>query len=251
MIDPAEQLQIIARKEAFKEFLIKHPEYANGYAVIKRELAKMFPTDTENYQSGKRPFVEFINYKTGHATQNQLNAVDLIQIEPYNSAWPKLTEAEINAIKSVIDMTQIDALEHLGSTAVSNLSAKPIIDIFIGVKSIESAHHLITPLKTLGYIDWPDNPDPSHVRLFKGMPPFGKKRTHHIHILESTNPSFKHRVLFRDILRAHCKIRKEYENLKLQLAEKSAIDREAYTDAKADFIKKVLRNHGYKGPIER
>lgn len=105
------------------------------------------------------------------------------------------------------------------------------------MKSIFEADQWIKPLETMGYIFWDENPDKSHLRFFKGMPPFGAKRTHHIHIVEESNHTIEHRILFRDILRGDEKIRLTYEALKLQLSQSFQSDREAYTDKKVILLK--------------
>ncbi len=61
------------------------------------------------------------------------------------------------------------------------------------------------------------NPDKEHLRFFKGMPPFGDGRTHHVHIVKSSNTTMEHRLLFRDILRSNKQIRQDYKLLKLKL----------------------------------
>nr|WP_019216473.1 GrpB family protein [Legionella tunisiensis] len=83
------------------------------------------------------------------------------------------------------------------------------------------------------------------------MPPFGKSRTHHVHLIEASNGTIEHRLLFRDILRLNEQIRRDYEKLKQQLANGHGEDREYYTDAKSSFITQVLRTHGYDKPISR
>lgn len=240
----------ILRHILFKEFMLAHNDYAQAYSLIKRSLAEVFTHDIENYVNGKASFVQMIDYKTGSARASQLNAKDNIIIEPYNPAWPKLAEAEINVIKRVTNNASC-LIEHVGSTAVPKLSSKPIIDIFIILKSIKEADQWIKPLETLGYVFWNENPDKTHLRFFKGMPPFGMKRTHHVHIVEATNDATEHRILFRDILRNDKKIRLEYESLKLKLSQSHLTDREVYTDKKGEFIEKVLRAHGYSKPISR
>jgi len=233
----------IVRHLAFRDFMISHPDYAQAYSLIKQNLAKVFSQDIENYVNGKASFIQIISYKTDTAKADQLNAKDLVMIEPYNAAWEKLAAAEIATIKKIASKLTYVSIEHLGSTAVPELSSKPIIDIFIAVAKIEEAMHWVKPLETLGYVFWDENPDKMHLRFFKGMPPFGEKRTHHIHIVETSNNTFEHRVLFRDILRNDQKIRQDYEKLKLNLSKIYSVDREAYTDAKSDFIKKVLYTH--------
>lgn len=241
----------ILRHIAFKEFMLAHDDYAQAYSLIKRNLAKVFPHDIENYANGKAPFIQMIDYKTGTARASQLKAEDNIVIEPYDPAWPKLADSEIKAIKTITNNLPHIAIEHIGSTAVPGLASKPIIDIFITLKSIQEADQWIKPLETLGYVFWNENPDKTHLRFFKGMPPFGMKRTHHIHIVEATNDTIEHRTLFRDILKRDQNIRREYEVLKLKLSQLYLADREAYTDMKSDFIEKVLRDHGYSKPISR
>lgn len=241
----------VSRHVAFKDFMLAHTDYAQAYSQIKRNLAEVFPDDIENYVNGKASFVQMIDYKTGYAKPLQLKAKDNIVIEPYNPAWPKLAAAEINAIKIITQSLPYVAIEHLGSTAVENLASKPIIDIFIVLETIEAAQRWIKPLQTLGYDFWQDNPDKLHLRFFKGMPPFGMQRTHHVHIIANNNDTIEHRILFRDILRNDEKIRLAYEALKLKLAASNALDREVYTEMKSEFIEKVLRAHGYVKPITR
>lgn len=89
------------------------------------------------------------------------------------------------------------------------------------------------------------------MRFFKGMPPFGEGRTHHVHIVAEDNDTIEHRLLFRDILRCNKKIRLEYQALKVKLLESNVSDRELYTDNKAAFIKSVLFAHGYSKSISR
>ena len=173
----------------------------------------------------------------------------ILLLNPIICIWPKLAEAEINSIKVITNRLPYLSIEHLGSTAVLGLSSKPIIDIFIILKSIKKADEWIKPLETLGYVYWDDNPDKSHRRFFKGMPPFGIKRTHHIHILEAANTALEHRILFRDILRRDEKIRLDYESLKLNLSQLHSADREKYTDEKSEFIKKILLAHGYTNDL--
>lgn len=174
----------IRRHLLFRDFMIAHQDYAQAYSLVKRSLAGVFSQDIENYVNGKSSFVQMIDYKTDSAKTEQLNANDTIIAEPYNTTWPKLAEAEIKVIKAVASQLPYVSIEHLGSTAVPGLSSKPIIDIFIAIKSIEEANQWIKPLETLAYVFWDKNPGKSHLRFFKGMPPFGKKRTHHVHIVE-------------------------------------------------------------------
>lgn len=228
----------IARHLAFRDYLNKHPDIASGYSWIKRCLAKQFPTDINAYMHGKDSFIRMIDYQTGNAIEEQLSATDEIVIVDHDPNWEKLAAAELCAIKQTIALPHI-AIEHLGSSAVAGLSAKPIIDIFIALDNIKEAVKWIKPLAALGYDYWADNPEKNHYRFFKGMPPFGLGRTHHAHILPM-GEDFKRRVAFRNLLRSDANIRDEYQQLKLRLAAENPEDREAYTEAKKVFIDRAL-----------
>lgn len=240
----------ISRHIAFRDFMRQHPEYAQAYSLIKQCLAEEFPYDIENYVNAKSSFIQLIDYKTGLAGNTQLNAKDHVVIEPYNSAWPKLAEAEIKTIKKMIQLPFV-TIEHIGSTAVPELASKPIIDIIIVIPSIDDGEKWVKQLELLGYVFWDENSDKRHLRFFKGMPPFGTKRTHHIHIVDVNNTTFEQRILFRNILRRDGKTRKEYEALKINLSQTHTTDRESYTDAKSKFIKSVLCANDYFKKILR
>jgi GrpB-like predicted nucleotidyltransferase (UPF0157 family) len=90
---------------------------------------------------------------------------DEIEIVDYDAHWPRLFEEERAALEQVLPSDQVLAIEHAGSTAIPGLAAKPIIDIFIAVPSIEVAKAtLVVPIKAIGYVYWAENPDlDSHV----------------------------------------------------------------------------------------
>ncbi|MCF6765043.1 GrpB family protein [Thiotrichales bacterium 19S3-7] len=243
----------IQRHLAFRDYLNQNQDYADAYQLIKTKLANAFPYDIVNYVKGKSAFIEYIDYKTGNASQLQQQGLDDIEIVDYDPSWERLANLEIELIKAITQPLKLDfvRIEHIGSTAVVGLSSKPIIDIFIVIDTIEQGKLWVEALEKIGYIFWHDNPDKTHLRLFKGMPPFGKKRTHHIHIVAKDDPRWVHRVLFRDILRNNPEIKNEYEQLKLQLAQKFQEDREAYTNHKSEFIGMVLSALGFDKTIER
>ena len=167
---------------------------------------------------------------------------DNVSLVPYNSGWPKLAQDEIDKLKSVFpDSTFID-IQHVGSTAISGLSAKPILDIQIAVHSLEDMKLMAVPiLQRLGYEYWADNPDPNRMFFVKGMPPYGEQRTHHVHIFEHESEHWCNKLIFRNYLRSHAELAKEYEQLKAKLAQEHLYDREKYTDAKLEFVNRVLQ----------
>ncbi len=161
-----------------------------------------------------------------------------VHIEPYNPGWPKKFESEAKLLWEILNSDNIVNIEHFGSTAVPGLSAKPIIDILIGVKSLSEAKKFIPILERLGYSYWGDDPRKDGYYLVKGLPPNGP-RTFHIHITEIGSERWG-RLLFRDYLIKHPEEVREYEKLKLNLAEKYKNDREAYTEAKGEYVKSVM-----------
>ena len=142
-------------------------------------------------------------------------------------------------------------IQHIGSTAIPGLAAKPIIDIYVGVTSIQEAQQAIKPIEELGYQFWTDNPNKEKMFFVKGMPPFGAGRTHHVHIVEHNSNYWRARILFRDYLRSHVDEAQKYEQLKYQLMQEHPLDREAYTDAKAEFITEVLKKAGFSEKVQR
>ena len=166
---------------------------------------------------------------------------DHVNLVPYNSEWPKLAQTEIEKLKSVFPVSTIIDIQHVGSTAIPGVSAKPILDIQIAVQSLENMKLFAAPiLQKLGYEYWDNNPDPNRMFFVKGMPPYGEKRSHHIHIFKHNSDHWCNKLIFRDYLRSHADLAKEYEQLKSKLAQEHLYDREKYTDEKLDFVNRVL-----------
>ena len=167
---------------------------------------------------------------------------DSIELVPYDNQWPKMAAQEIKKLQEILPANHIIDIQHVGSTAIPGMLAKPIIDIQIAVDSLNSIKQLaIDALKILGYEYWYENPDPERMFFVKGMPPFGEKRTHHVHIVELGSKHWKNKILFRNYLNNNPEVAREYEQLKLNLAKDNPHDREQYTNAKAKFIDNVLR----------
>lgn len=165
-------------------------------------------------------------------------AEDVIRLETYNPRWANQFADERRAIRECVDTSVPLVIEHFGSTAIPGLPAKPIIDILIGA-SPEHWPSIIEALKGLAYVHWEDNPDPDRELLVKGMPPFGDRRTHHIHIGEIGGLLWE-RLLFRDYLRHHAEDRIAYADLKRRLAAEYPDDREAYTNGKGALVAEIM-----------
>jgi GrpB-like predicted nucleotidyltransferase (UPF0157 family) len=170
--------------------------------------------------------------------------MDEIEIVDYDPRWPQLFDEEAERLRATLDPSLIMGLEHFGSTAVPDLSAKPVIDILIAVRSLaEVQASFVESLRKLDYVWWAENPKTDRMFFVKGMPPFGSKRTHHVHVTEIHGEMWR-RLAFRDWLRAHPEDARSYGQLKRRLAAEYPTDREAYTDAKAAFIDSVMQKTG-------
>lgn len=165
--------------------------------------------------------------------------MDEIIIVDYDPGWPEKYEQEAARLRAALDPSLIIRIEHIGSTSIPNLPAKPIIDLLVGVTSLDRARQEAIPaLEALGYAFWFDNPDKDHLFFVKGLPP-NSPRSHHVHIVEMNNDHWDS-VVFRDYLRAHPAEAARYAALKRDLAVRYRADREAYTEAKGDFVREIM-----------
>ncbi len=160
-----------------------------------------------------------------------------VEVVPYDPQWPDVYRAEIKHLLPVIG-AQVIAFHHIGSTSVPGLSAKPTIDILAEVQSLAVLDACNEAMRALGY-------DPKGENGIAGRRYFnklaGEVHLCHLHAFETGHPGLEQHLLFRDYLRAHPDTIREYEGLKLELAEKFTFDAPAYTAAKADFIESVLQ----------
>jgi GrpB-like predicted nucleotidyltransferase (UPF0157 family) len=172
-------------------------------------------------------------------------AKDDVHIIAYDPAWPAQFTAEAERLRAVLDPADVVGIEHFGSTAIPGLAAKPIIDILLAVTSLDRAKSsMIQPILGLGYVYWSENPATDRMFFVKGMPPYGARRTHHIHITEPTGEMWRRRLVFRDHLRANPDESRRYEALKQELATRYPDDRERYTQGKTAYIEALYRSIG-------
>lgn len=157
-------------------------------------------------------------------------------IEPYDSAWPRTFDSERLLLARVLAPWLVGPIEHVGSTAVPGLAAKPVIDIMAAVRDLPSSMPAIEALRPLSYCYFEYKADVMHWFC----KPSDQDRTHHLQLVPFASPLWRDRLAFRDRLRADASTRRSYEELKRDLASKHRDDREAYTDAKSDFVRRVL-----------
>ena len=150
-----------------------------------------------------------------------------IEITPYSPAWPARFSSLGTAFRSALGDVAV-RIDHVGSTSVPGLAAKPVIDLQISVASLEPVDPFRLPLERLGYVYRADN-DERTKRYFREPP--GTPRTH-VHVRRAGSFSEQFALLFRD----HPTEATAYADLKRRLAIEHAEDRAAYTDAKNPFI---------------
>jgi len=163
----------------------------------------------------------------------------LVKIADYNPQWLTLFENEKQLILNVIGNFVV-RIEHIGSTAVIGLGAKPIIDITIAIKNLKEATKCIEPLERIGYEYVPEYEEsiPERRYFHKGKPP--RAQHYHIHMVELSSNFWKRHLLFRDYLQTHPEVAQDYYELKKRLAREYGSDRTGYTEAKTLFIESVV-----------
>ena len=157
-----------------------------------------------------------------------------IVIVDYDPSWPARFEAEAERLREALGDVA-ERIEHVGSTAVPGLAAKPVIDIQLSVASFEPSERYAAPLRRLGYEQYPDPGMPDH-RIFT-LPKAGGPRQVNLHVCETGSDWERRHPAFRDRLRSDPTARDEYAALKRQLALEHGNDVESYADAKGDFIR--------------
>jgi GrpB-like predicted nucleotidyltransferase (UPF0157 family) len=168
-----------------------------------------------------------------------------VEVVRYNPRWPQMFE-ELQAVLQNALGISCRRIEHVGSTSVPGLDAKPIIDMdaVVAAKDLRQA---IEILARLGYIHQGDlgiHGREAFARETEDVPHSGRKRTwpaHHLYVCPEDSPELARHLAFRDCLRANQELATQYGTLKSDLAKRYKSDREAYTLAKTDFIENALR----------
>lgn len=178
------------------------------------------------------------NKSLNEFTIAELGQLFPIIISDYSDKWPDLFASESKLITDLFSKTEIVRIDHIGSTAIPGLKSKPTIDILLQVIEQIDIQKVKDTFKSLGYEvnNHPENPAP-HLTFVKGYTNQGfKGQAYHVHIRFRGDWD---EIRFKDYLIMHKDIAKEYECLKMELAEKYKNDREAYTDSKTEWIKKI------------
>ena len=175
---------------------------------------------------------------------NEMKNEELWQLFPiivakHDPVWKERYQQEEASLKSVLE-ADILRIDHIGSTSVKGLIAKPTIDILIQIKNDADVIDLKDSIESLGYLysEQPDNPPP-HMMFMKGYTPKGfKGQAFHLHVRYAGDWN---ELYFRDYLRIHPDTAEAYGRLKTELQKKFEHDRDAYTDAKTEFIEEITK----------
>jgi GrpB-like predicted nucleotidyltransferase (UPF0157 family) len=155
-----------------------------------------------------------------------------VALHPYDPAWPVTFDNEASLLIEALAPWITGGVHHVGSTAIPGLAAKPVIDIMVGVCDLDSTRPCIDLLAALDYCYAPYRVDVMHW-FCKPSP---QRRTHHLHLVPTGSQRFTDVLAFRDYLRTHQDMARQYEQLKHQLAARHSHDRNAYTDAKTAMV---------------
>ena len=156
---------------------------------------------------------------------------DQVELVEHDPSWAGLFEEERVRLAPIFD-GQVVAIEHIGSTSVPDLCAKPIVDVLVGLRDLELSDEQIEAMGRLGYDYLGEHGLPG--RLFFRKEP----RTHHVHVVEHGGEHWERQLTFRDVLRADADERKRYDAYKRRLAAEGH-PRDTYTELKTPFIREV------------
>jgi GrpB-like predicted nucleotidyltransferase (UPF0157 family) len=169
-----------------------------------------------------------------------------IEIVPHDPAWPRRFESEKSILLDIFRPVSVQ-VEHVGSTAVPGLGAKPVIDILLGVDQLADVEARIPDLAAARYeyVQRYENEFPER-RLF--AKPHQRPRAYHLHAVERSTAFWRRQLLFRDFLRRRPDVALDYCELKRRLAAAYGNDRDGYARAKTAFIEAALERAGRELP---
>jgi GrpB-like predicted nucleotidyltransferase (UPF0157 family) len=154
-----------------------------------------------------------------------------VELVDHDPTWAELFESERGKLTRVFD-GRVVGIEHIGSTSVPELCAKPIVDVLVGLQELELSDEDIAAMQELGYEYLGEYGRPG--RLFFRKQP----RTHHVHVVEHGGEHWDRQLTFRDALRTDAEERRRYDDFKRRLAA-AGYPREVYTELKTPFIREV------------
>ena len=164
-----------------------------------------------------------------------------MDVVPYDDKWNVLYEQEKKILQDILGDIIIH-IEHFGSTSVSGLSAKPIIDIIIFVKDINKVDEYNEKMRTAGYDVRGEHGITGRRFFVRIKPDISSNHSHHIHVYEQGRQSAKDELMFRDYLRVNPEAKQAYNNLKLSLSKQFYTDPLNYTEGKTELVRNITEN---------
>ncbi|MGM0898939.1 MAG: GrpB family protein [Bacillota bacterium] len=155
-------------------------------------------------------------------------------VTAYNAGWHAAFENAATEIREILSSECLD-VQHIGSTAVPGLAAKPVIDLLVVVYGIEAIDCFEQDFRKLGYQAKGENGLPGRRYFERG----GNERTHHVHCYELGNPEISRHLAFRDFLKANPRIASAYGELKMELAKQYPLDIEQYIIGKQAMVLEI------------
>jgi GrpB-like predicted nucleotidyltransferase (UPF0157 family) len=168
-------------------------------------------------------------------------AADEIVVVAYDPGWVRQFEAERALLERALAPWLVKGIHHIGSTAVTGLAAKPIVDMMAGVRDLDEARAAYEPLAQESYVHAPHRPGIAH----HFAKPSLRSPSYGLHLTEPGSDLWRERLAFRDALRLDPRLAAEYETLKQRLAREHA-DAAAYSGGKRAFVAGVLADVGLK-----
>lgn len=161
-----------------------------------------------------------------------------VKLVDHNPKWLTAFKNEKKQLQNIFGADLL-GIEHIGSTSIPGIKAKPIMDLMIAVSNIGDYENYVEGLSKLGYQFMRDNRDTQeHILFVKGSE---EKRTHYLKLCELNSDFWNEHLIFRNYLINHPDKAKEYERLKIDLNKKYSDDRDSYTKKKANYIKNILK----------
>ncbi len=167
-----------------------------------------------------------------------------VRLADHQEIWEHEAKRTITELKVIFGAAALD-VQHVGSTSIPSIKAKPIIDVAVAVQRFDNAMKLIPALERHGYYYRPEAEPMAQMLFAKGSyyDGTGDTQTHFVHVVQAASREWIDYINFRDYMNAHPEEAKAYEALKLRLAKENPIDagREKYLAGKRDFILDALR----------
>ena len=157
-----------------------------------------------------------------------------IKIVDYDTEWPKKFETHARVIAGALGASAL-RVEHVGSTSVPGLAAKPVIDILVAVPDSADESAYLPRLEAAGYVLRVREPDWNEHRMFRTP-----ERDVHVHVYSAGCPEIERNLTFRDRLRRNADDRSRYERTKRELAAREWADMNSYADAKTEVIESII-----------